>query len=287
MLFGNQLTDADGRCVLDWLPDVPTPVQMLFVSSTAYAGLNRSGAAIRLEDTYVLRRTMPVIVALDAGSGRAVTSAAGILRRASDGLLLAALTSNWTERPSFAEAPGVLVPNPWPPTVSGRELVTGPFRAIVWAPGHATAETAIEVATGVEPPRVEVRLPVGDAEPSIAGRVEPAGARTLHLCLPPPPGWGEEDVRESRRLADVAVGEDGRFSIRGLPKGRYRLLLTEPGFAPSVTEVEAPSLDVSIALQKSARLAVRVSRDDGEADGGHPRVGRRRGTEAAVDGRCR
>lgn len=267
-VFGSHYADAEGRCVLDWLPDVDRPVEHLFLSRAAYESVSRPRDAIDLEATFVLRRQMPLVVAVDSDTGRAISGAAGILRLASDGRLLAALTSNASERASFAEAPGILVPHPWPPQAGSLEHSTGAFRALVWAPGHVTTEVPFEVARDVEPPRVEVRLPLGDAGPSIVGRVEPAGVRTLHLCLPPPPGWGEEDVRESRRLMDVPVGEGGRFSIRGLPKGRYRLLVDEAGYAPSLTEVDAPASDVSIALEKAARLRVRVSREDGKPTAG-------------------
>jgi len=128
-------------------------------------------------------------------------------------------------------------------------------RAEGYAPGRATVDREARTSR-----RVVISLgPAGEGQPallSIAGAV-------VHGSAEGPPVAGAVVVAESRD-AELPVGQAvtdaaGRFTLRDLTEGRYRLTASAPGLAPvSRRGIRAGAADVVLALASGGSVAGRV-----------------------------
>ncbi len=265
-LFGGHTTDAKGRLDVGWLADGAASLGQVHVGGTPYEARSLRSPDIRDEEEVVLARTMPMVVVKDAETGRPLADACGLLYGEAGDEPVAALTPDLLDpldRDWAVAVAGVLVPYPWPPSPSGVERERGSFRAPVAASGHVPAEASLQIAPDKEPPRVEVGLKAGVAPMTLSGKTEPTSGVSLDLRASMPKGWGANDETHQPLLAHVQIGPDGRFIVRGLPEGEYRLTARASGFAPGFWKITAPEEGVLLRLERAARLDVLLRGPDG------------------------
>jgi protocatechuate 3,4-dioxygenase beta subunit len=143
------------------------------------------------------------------------------------------------------------------------------YRLTVWSGtgGEARSHTRTLEVSGTEPVRVRLQLPVGL---TLSGRVvdgagKPIPEATIDLQaekLEDPEQVGHFQVWQG----GPRTGADGRFQLRHLAAGRYRLSARAEGHHEDDfqgVEARAGATDVRIVLEKFARLRGRVVRADG------------------------
>ncbi len=269
-------TDAQGHYVFGSLDDVPVRV---FVSVRQYAE-GDPGVPDGTPDhvlspptsrcDFVLHRMGLVVDVVDAVTHEPV-AARGVVTDPKDGSLVELLSREAWGMPSRAW--NSLFPAPlgrlfaeYPPRRQG-VIVNDRVDLRVFAPGYEPATQALNVRRGGEPPRVEVRLTRGTAEPSLAGRVlDGPGAHVEVRGLERPEERAmEPDDRTDHEVTGTTAASDGRFMVAGLPPGPYRLVVRLPGKATASLEVVAPRDDLQIRLEEPASLEIRTVTPAGEA----------------------
>jgi RNA polymerase sigma-70 factor (ECF subfamily) len=263
-LFGGHTTDADGRCVVDWLPPGDSPIQQVFVGGYAYEEKLLRGADLHAEEKVVLRRKMPLVVLRNAAGGPVPPSAGGLVHsEGTEPRFVAVLTETPMRQDWAVPIAGLLAPTPWPPHADGQDAKEGSYRASVFASGFLPAEASFRVVAGTEPPRVEIAMAAGEAPVALAGTVEPRGVESFEVRTAMPKGYGAEGDLGLPLLFRVPVSPSGAFVVRGLPDGPYRLVVSAPGLAPVGRDVLAPDEKIRLALEAGATLDVRVVGEDG------------------------
>jgi TonB family protein len=116
-----------------------------------------------------------------------------------------------------------------------REVPPGPYRLRVEVAGHRSFEQRLDLPSG---DTVEVTYGVEKAPVRLSGRIREAGTRTplAGVRIEVRSAGGESKRGESRRT--VYTDETGRFRVRGLEAGRYRLTLEAQGYESQTVDAE-------------------------------------------------
>ena len=158
------------------------------------------------------------------------------------------------------------------PSCPARLIVPASAQLVLFADGYRSKSYELAIASGDEPPHEILALEPGDESVALAGVVH--GARAARVDV----RWvrrsetnhfkesiarkiwdlEENPIDRQPPLSSRDVGEDGRFSFRGLPAGTYCVDVLAAGRTPRRRVVTAPVTDLEFDLAASARLEVAV-----------------------------
>ncbi len=250
-------TGADGRFEFR---STPREYVVTWVSAKGYASAPAAFGSVEPREVYVLRRSCIVVDATDAATGGPLGAARGLVLR--DG------QPPWPDSrwPAGGGAdrddqPGRLL---WFPHPQGHG-VTGEMR--VFAPGFRTRAFPLSFADDAEPPLFRVALEPGDEPAVVAGRIaDGAGARVeLRVAQTTADGrpiWYGSDLQLPVASSAVA-GSDGAFALAGVPRGRYRLVVSRDDDAPLLLDVDAPATSLDLRFPPRSSLSVRYADTSG------------------------
>ena len=112
----------------------------------------------------------------------------------------------------------------------------GPEAKPVWvvksivADGRDALDRPIDLASGTELSNVVITM--SDQISQISGTVAHDRAARPHVTVMAFPPDAQQWVRGSMRISSVAVDAEGRYSLRGLPAGDYRVAAYDPPTRP-------------------------------------------------------
>lgn len=128
----------------------------------------------------------------------------------------------------------------------------------VVAPGYRTERRTVVREPLREPPGLTVEMHRETDEVALAGAVTGGRGVTLEVRVPLPPTWMESGDESLPLLCAAAAEVNGSFALRGIPPGRYRLVVRSEDAAQRSLDVTAPRTDLRIDLSPAGRLVVQV-----------------------------
>ncbi len=243
-------SDSDGRFLFTSLSDLPGILGADALGYRSREPSRRLPATARRED-FTIPRYYLIVHVTDAVTGALLGGAGGVVHDRTGGKVIDFLRPPRAPR-TYRSVP-YLVSARWP---LGRGTKVG--EATIFAPGYVPVTVRIDGRGSAEPPHVAVALQPGVAEAVLTGRILGTPGARLEIRAPRSALFGPDEEARLGLLQRTDAGPDGAFAFRGLPSGRYRLVVHAPGRGSLGLNVEVPRSALTLKLEQTATLEVRA-----------------------------